>query len=152
MNSGQLVRLIAPVLLLAWGGACNKERDTLHQGIFVLDNQSGLDVTLTVYNTAKRGQAPLALAVPKGQPVERSATGDFGGFSYPELFFQGDSVVFFSDGKRLLHYCPQAQQVKNTCAPSHNVLDLAQYRAEPLTKDKSRYTFTLTRADYRTAR
>ncbi|SFP95050.1 hypothetical protein [Hymenobacter arizonensis] len=144
--------VLAASLLLSLQ-ACQKEIDELKQGVFVIANHSGLDVTLIVYNTSKRGQPPLRLAVGTGQQVERAETGDFGGFAYPELYFRGDSVVLaFADGKRVLHYCPQAQQLRNQCAPARNVLAISQYQEEPLGKNVSRYTFRLTPADYALAR
>jgi len=141
-----LVALVPTVLL----GACKVEPEP--EGRFVIVNQSGYDVVLMVFNTKDRQRAPLVVPILNGSSVERTAYGGAGGISYPELFFQGDSVRFkFIDGKQLLHYCPQTQQ-PNQCSPAHNVLALNQYQIESLSNARDKFTFTLTSADYTTAR
>lgn len=135
-------------------GGCRKEVDLEQKGLFVVRNQSGRAVTLRVFSTQDRRKAPLALSVPNGQQVERTANGGAGAIAYPELFFQGDSVRFtFEDGKQLVHFCPQAQQLSGQCAPAgHNILSLKEYAQEPISEAYDRYTYTLTPADYATAR
>lgn len=133
-------------------GGCSK--DVEQTGLFVLRNQSGRDVTLRVFSTQDRRKAPLMLFLPNGQQVERTAEGGAGAIAYPELFFQGDSVRFtFGDGKQLIHYCTQAQQLSGQCAPAvRNILSLNEYAMEPVSEASNRYTYTLTSADYATAR
>lgn len=135
-------------------GGCQKEVDAEQKGLFVLRNQSGRTVTLRVFSTQDRRKAPLTLSVPNGEQVERTAYGGIGGIAYPELFFQEDSVRFtFEDGKQLVHCCPQAQQLSGQCAPAvHNVLSLQEYAREPISEAYDRYAYTLTQADYATAR
>ncbi|GAA4016671.1 hypothetical protein GCM10022408_32720 [Hymenobacter fastidiosus] len=135
-------------------GSCRKEVEP--KGLFVLHNQSGHAVTLRVFSTQDRRKAPLTLSLPNGQQVERTAYGGAGAIAYSELFFQGDSVQWsFSDGKQLVHHCTQAQQLSGQCSPAvHNILSLQEYAQEPLGEgyDRYTYTYTLTQADYATAR
>ena len=141
------------VAMAALGG-CQKEVDMEQKGLFVLRNQSGRAVILRVFSTQDRRKAPLTLSLPNGQQVERTAYGGAGAIAYPELFFQGDSVqLSFNDGKQLAHYCTQAQQLSGQCSPaSHNILSLQEYASEPISEAYDRYTYTLTQADYATAR
>lgn len=131
---------------------CSK--DVEQTGLFVLRNQSGHDVTLRVFSTQDRRKAPLTLFLPNGQQMERTAEGGAGLIAYPELFFQGDSVQFtFGDGKHLAHSCTQAQQLSGQCMPAvRNILSLNEYAMEPINEASNRYTYTLTSADYATAR
>jgi hypothetical protein len=130
--------------------SCKKTGEEEQKGLFVIHNQSGRDVTLTVFSTQDRRKAPLTLSLPNGNRVERVASGGAGAIAYPELFFQGDSVkISFSDGKQLVHYCTQAQQISGRCAPAiHNILSLREYTSELINEHYRKYTYTLTQADY----
>lgn len=155
MNEMTSVRpyLFVALATLALGG-CKDIVDKEQQGLFVLANQSGHDVNLTVFSTQNRSKIPLTLALPNGSRLERAASGGAGAIAYPELFFQGDSVRFlFADGRQLLHYCPQSQQLSGRCVPqAHNILKLQEYAEEPISEAYRRYTYTLTSADYAAAR
>jgi len=133
-------------------GLVSCEVDEEQQGRFIIVNESGYAVTLNVFSTQHRRRAPVVVTIAQGESVERRAYGGAGVISYPELFFQGDSVqVVFSSGKRILHYCTQAQQLANQCQPAHSLLALDEYQAEPVSKSVTRYTYTLTSADYNRA-
>ena len=133
---------------------CKKTEEQEQKGLFVIHNQSGHDVTLTVFNTQDRRKAPLTLSLPNGNRVERLASGGAGAIAYPELFFQGDSIKFqFSGGKQLVHHCTQTQQVSGGCSPNtHNILSLKEYSSEKIDESYYKYNYTLTQADYATAR
>lgn len=133
--------------------SCHSDVDLEQRGLFIIDNQSGHDVTLQVFSTKNRQKAPLLLLVPQGGKLERTVEGGAGAISYPELYVQGDSVrLVFNDGKQLLHYCTEVQQLSGQCTPAHNVFVLSQYRAEPVSKNVTKYTYLLAPLDYNTAR
>ena len=149
---GHRYALVAVAALVL--GACKELVDEEQKGFFVLENQSGHDVVLTVFSTQQRSKLPLTLALTNGKSVERTVLGGAGAIAYPELFFQGDSVRFlFNDGKQLLHYCPQSQQLSGRCVPqTHNILSLSQYAVDPISKSSSKFTYTLNSSDYAAAR
>ncbi|GAB2784219.1 hypothetical protein GCM10027175_23440 [Hymenobacter latericoloratus] len=127
--------------------------DEEQKGVFIITNQSGQDLELKIYSTGNRQQLPLILRLPNTTSVERVSYGGAGNIAYPELFSQGDSVrLLFQDGKQLLHYCPQAQQTGGQCLPLRNLLALNQYQVEALSEQTSRFSYTITAADYALAR
>ena len=141
--------LAVVVVLLLGLSSCKGEIEKEQQGLFVITNQSGYDMTLSIFKTEDRRKAPVVISIPNGNSVERIANGGSGLIVYPELFFQGDSIrVVFSDRKQVLHYCTQAQQLTNQCQPSRSLLDLDQYQIESASKNITRYTYTLMPSDY----
>lgn len=142
--------LVALGLLL---GACQSEVDLEEKGLFVLANESGHALTLTIFHTKQRAQAPLVLAVAAGGRLERVMGGGAGAIVAPELVTQGDSVrVVFAGGKQALHYCPQLAQGNLQCLPDDGVLTLSAYQRESVSQNVNRYTYTFTPADYARAR
>lgn len=140
-------------LTLTGLGACQKMVDEEQKGVFVINNQSGHDLELKIYSTRNRQRLPLILRLPTTASIERVSYGGAGNIAYPELFSQGDSIrLLFQDGKQLLHYCPQAQQMGGPCLPVRNLLALSQYQVEALNEHSSRFSYTITAADYALAR
>ncbi|WP_188558533.1 hypothetical protein [Hymenobacter glacieicola] len=141
------------LLSAAMLSACQTTMDEEQKGVFIISNQSGHDLELKIYSTRNRQQLPLSLRLPNNTSVERVSYGGAGNIAYPELFSQGDSVrLLFQDGKQLLHYCPQAQQLNGQCLPARNLLALNQYQVETLSEHTSRFSYTITAADYALAR
>lgn len=127
--------------------------DEEQKGVFIISNQSGYDLELKIYSTSNRQRLPLILGLPNTTSVERVSYGGAGNIAHPELSSQGDSVrLLFQDGKQLLHYCPQPQQTGSQCLPLRNLLALNQYQVEALNEHTSRFTYTITAADYTLAR
>lgn len=140
------------VILATSLSACQQIGEEEQKGIFTITNQSGQDVEVRVYRTQNRRQPPLILLLPNTASVERTAYGGAGNIAYPELFSQGDSVrLVFQDGKQLLHYCPQAQQA-GQCQPVRNLLSLGQYQVNAPDEQTSRFSYTITAAEYALAR